>query len=128
MEKTNPIAELKRLGQSVWLDQIDRAMIRAGDLARYRDAGVSGVTANPTIFAKALESSDVYADDVALRLDRGQKAESILWDLLIEDVQAAADVFRPVVDREHGGDGLVSIGETCDYASAATYHIDAALK
>src|SRR5438309_1129191 len=52
MDKTNPIAELKRLGQSVWLDQIDRGMIRSGQLARYRDAGVSGVTANPTIIAE----------------------------------------------------------------------------
>jgi len=109
LEKTDPIAELKRLGQSVWLDQIDRTMIRSGLLARYRDAGVSGVTANPTIFARALESSDAYADEVARRLDARQEPESIVWDLLIEDVQAAADVFRPVYDREHGGDGFVSI-------------------
>src|SRR6266568_5863076 len=109
MEKNNPIAELKRLGQSVWLDQIDRAMIRSGQLARYRDAGVSGVTANPTIFAKALETSDAYADDVARRLDHGQDPESMVWDMLIEDVQAAADVFRPVFDGERGGDGFVSI-------------------
>ena len=109
MEKTDPIAELKRLGQSVWLDQIDRTMIRSGLLARYRDAGVSGVTANPTIFARALESSDAYADEIARRLEARQEPESIVWDLLIEDVQAAADVFRPVYDREHGGDGFVSI-------------------
>jgi len=109
MEKNNPIAELKRLGQSVWLDQIDRAMIRSGQLARYRDAGVSGVTANPTIFAKALETSDAYADDVARRLDHGQDPESMVWDMLIEDVQAAADVFRPVFDGERGGNGFVSI-------------------
>jgi len=109
LEKTDPIAELKRLGQSVWLDQIDRTMIRSGLLARYRDAGVSGVTANPTIFARALESSDAYADEIARRLEARQEPESIVWDLLIEDVQAAADVFRPVYDREHGGDGFVSI-------------------
>jgi len=109
MEKTSPITELKRLGQSVWLDQIDRGMIQSGQLARYRDRGVSGVTANPTIFAKALETSEAYADDVTRRLGRGQDPESILWDLLIEDVQAAADVFRPVFEREHGGDGFVSI-------------------
>src|SRR2546421_7963758 len=84
-------------------------MIRSGLLARYRDAGVSGITANPTIFAKALETSDAYADEIARRLDAGQQPESILWDLLIDDVQAAADVFRPVYDREHGGDGFVSI-------------------
>jgi transaldolase len=109
LEKTDPIAELKRLGQSVWLDQIDRTMIRSGLLARYRDAGVSGVTANPTIFARALESSDAYADEIARRLEARQEPESIVWDLLIEDVQAAADVFRPIYDREHGGDGFVSI-------------------
>jgi len=109
MNQIDRIAELKRLGQSVWLDQIDRAMIRTGRLERLRDIGVSGITANPTIFAKALESSDAYADDIALRFDRGQDAESIVWDLLIEDVQAAADVFRPVFERERGHDGLVSI-------------------
>jgi transaldolase len=109
MDKTDPIAELKRLGQSIWLDQLDRAMIRSGQLARYRDSGVSGVTANPTIFAKALESSDAYAGEVSRRLDRGQDPESLLWDLLIEDVQAAADIFRPVYDSQHGGDGFVSI-------------------
>ena len=109
MEKTSPITELKRLGQSVWLDQIDRGMIQSGQLARYRDRGVSGVTANPTIFARALETSDAYADDVSRRLGRGQDPESILWDLLIEDVQAAADVLRPVFEREHGADGFVSI-------------------
>ena len=109
MEKTSPITELKRLGQSVWLDQIDRGMIQSGQLARYRDRGVSGVTANPTIFARALETSDAYAEDVSRRLGRGQDPESILWDLLIEDVQAAADVLRPVFEREHGADGFVSI-------------------
>jgi transaldolase len=109
MEKPDPIAELKRLGQSVWLDQLDRAMIRSGRLAHYRDAGVSGVTANPTIFAKALEASDAYAAEVATRLGRGQDPESMVWDLLIEDVQAAADIFRPVFDKEHGRDGFVSI-------------------
>jgi transaldolase len=109
MEKNSPISELKRLGQSVWLDQLDRGMIRTGRLARYRDAGVSGVTANPTIFAKALEASDAYADEVTRRLDRGQDPESVVWDLLVEDVQAAADILRPIFDKEHGGDGFVSI-------------------
>ena len=109
MEKRDPIAELKRLGQSVWLDQIDRGMIKSGKLARYRDLGVSGVTANPTIFAKALEGSDLYAGNIASRFDAGQTAESIVWDLLIEDVQAAADTLRPIYDRERGADGFVSI-------------------
>src|SRR2546423_4609568 len=109
MTRSNPIAELKRLGQSVWLDQLDRTMIQSGQLAGYRDAGVTGVTANPTIFARALETSDAYGADVERRLALGQDAEAIVWDLLVEDVQAAADVMRPVYDRERGGDGFVSI-------------------
>ena len=109
METKDPITELKRLGQSVWLDQIDRTMLRSGQLAQLREAGVSGVTANPTIFARALETSDAYEDDVRQRLARGQDPEAVVWDLLIEDVQAAADVLRPVFDRERGGDGFVSI-------------------
>jgi transaldolase len=126
MNQNDRIAELKRLGQSVWLDQIDRGMIRTGQLERFRDLGVSGVTANPTIFAKALESSDAYAGDIARRLDRGQDAESTVWDLLIEDVQAAADILRPVFEREHGLDGFVSIevspeiaGDTAKTVAAA---------
>src|SRR5437764_407073 len=126
MSTTNPIADLKRLGQSVWLDQIDREMIQSGRLARYRDAGVGGVTANPTIFARALESSDAYAEDVIRRLDRGQDPESIVWDLLIEDVQAAADVMRPVFDREHGGDGFVSIEVSPEIAADTDRTIAAA--
>ena len=126
MDKTNPIAELKRLGQSVWLDQIDRGMIRSGQLARYRDAGVSGVTANPTIFARALESSDAYSDEVARRLDAGQEAEATVWDLLIEDVQSAADNLRPVYEREHGGDGFVSIEVSPEIAGDTQLTIAAA--
>jgi len=109
MKEHDPVAELRRLGQSVWLDQIDRAMIRSGALHRLRDAGVTGVTANPTIFARALEASDVYADEVSKRLREGRPSESVVWDLLIEDVQAAADIFRLVYERERGDDGFVSI-------------------
>ena len=109
MERRDSIGELKRLGQSVWVDQLDRTMICSGKLAQLRDAGVTGVTANPTIFAKALETSDDYAGDVAQRFDRGQQPESIVWDLLVEDVRSAADVLRPVYNSERGADGYVSI-------------------
>jgi transaldolase len=126
MSNINRISELKLLGQSVWLDQIDRQMIQSGELARYRDRGVAGVTANPTIFAKALEGSDVYALDVARRLERGEDAESIVWNLLIEDVQAAADTFRPVYDRERGGDGFVSIEVSPEVAGDTAKTIAAA--
>jgi len=126
MERIDPIRELKRLGQSVWLDQIDRGMIRTGKLARLRDQGVSGVTANPTIFARALETSDAYAEDVQKRLERGQDPEAMLWDLLVEDVQAAADVFRPVFDSERGADGFVSIEDSPEIADDTDATIAAA--
>ena len=126
MEKRDPIAELKRLGQSVWLDQLDRRMIRSGELERLRDAGVSGVTANPTIFAKSLESSDVYADDVRRRIDAGEEPEAIVWDLLIQDVQAAADIFRPVYEQERHGDGFVSIEVSPEIAGDTRQTIAAA--
>lgn len=109
MSNSNSVADLKRLGQSIWLDQLDRRMIASGELKRFRDAGVSGVTANPTIFAKALEASEVYAGEVKQRLEGGQNPEDVIWDLLIEDVQAAADVFRPVHESSGGADGYVSI-------------------
>jgi transaldolase len=128
VEKRTPIGELKRLGQSVWLDQIDRAMIQSGRLASLRDAGVSGVTANPTIFARALEGSDAYADDVRRRLSRGQDPEAVVWDLLIEDVQAAADIFRPVFESERGGDGFVSIEVSPEIAGDTDATIAAARK
>ena len=126
MEKRDPIGELKRLGQSVWLDQLDRRMIRSGELERLRDAGVSGVTANPTIFAKSLESSDVYVDDVRRRLDAGEEPEAIVWDLLIQDVQAAADVFRPVYEQERHADGFVSIEVSPEIAGDTSKTIAAA--
>ncbi len=126
MQRTDPVAELGRLGQSVWLDQLDRSMIKSGKLARYRDAGVSGVTANPTIFATALQASDVYEDEVSRRLEAGQDPESVLWDVLVEDVQAAADIFRPVFDRELGGDGFVSIEVSPELAADTERTIAAA--
>jgi transaldolase len=126
MERRDPIAELKRLGQSVWLDELDRTMIRSGKLSQYRDAGVTGVTVNPTIFARALATSEDYAGDVSRRLDRGQDPESIVWDLLIEDVSAAADVLRPVYDRERGGDGFVSIEVSPEIAGDTEKTVQAA--
>ena len=126
MERRDPIAELKRLGQSVWLDQLDRTMIRSGKLSQYRDAGVSGVTVNPTIFARALATAEDYAGHVSRRLDGGQDPESIVWDLLIEDVSAAADVLRPVYDKERGGDGFVSIEVSPEIAGDTEKTVQAA--
>ena len=105
----SPIQLLRKEGQSLWLDNIRRQLITSGELARLRDEGVSGVTSNPTIFEKAVSGSTDY-DEAMVRLVRqGRRPEDMLWDLMVEDIQAAADVFRPEFDRTHGADGFVSI-------------------
>src|SRR6266536_3761095 len=105
----SPVQLLRKEGQSVWLDNIRRQLISSGELARLRDEGVSGVTSNPTIFEKAVSGSTDY-DEAMVRLVRqGRRPEDMLWDLMVEDIQAAADVFRPEFDRTRGADGFVSI-------------------
>ena len=114
-----PIKELRRIGQSLWLDNIRRQLITSGELARLRDEGVSGVTSNPTIFEKAVSGSNDY-DEALVRLVRAKhKPEEILWELMVEDVSAAADVFRPVHDKTKGHDGFVSI-EVSPTAASST--------
>src|SRR5258708_5313810 len=104
-----PITELRRQGQSVWLDNIRRQLITSGELTRLRDEGVTGVTSNPTIFEKAVSGSADY-DEALVRLAReGRPAGEILWQLMLEDIRAAADVFRSVYDQTEGADGYVSI-------------------
>lgn len=109
MADRNSIQELRELGQSLWLDNIRRQLISSGELAKLRDEGVSGVTSNPTIFEKAVSGSTDY-DAALVRLTAaGHKPEEMLWDLLLEDIQAAADVYRPVYEETGGADGFVSI-------------------
>ena len=105
----NPLRELHRQGQSLWYDNIRRQLITSGELARLRDEGVTGVTSNPTIFEKAVSGSTDY-DEALVRMVRAKKTpDQILWELMVEDIQAAADVFRPVYDSTGGHDGFVSI-------------------
>ena len=107
--RASAINELRRVGQSLWLDNIRRQLITSGELARLRDEGLTGVTSNPTIFEKAVSGSTDY-DEAMVQLVRDKaKPEDMLWGLMVEDVQAAADVFRPVYDKTRGNDGFVSI-------------------
>src|SRR5215470_15446606 len=106
---TSPVQELKALGQSLWLDNIRRQLITSGELARLREEGVSGVTSNPTIFEKAVSGSTDYTEALVRMAGAGRDAEHILWELMLEDIRAAADVFRPIYDETVGADGYVSI-------------------
>ncbi len=108
--KTNPLLKLKPLGQSVWLDSIRRSHIQSGELAKLRDEdGISGETANPAIFEKAIAGSPDYDDAIAALARAGKSSLEIYETLAIEDVQMACDVFRPVYEATNGADGFVSI-------------------
>src|SRR5256885_11610637 len=105
----NPIKELKQAGQSLWLDNIRRQLISSGELARRRDEGLTGVTSNPTIFEKAVSGSTDYDEAMVQLVREKKKPAEMLWELMVEDIQAAADAFRPVYDKTKGKDGFVSI-------------------
>ncbi len=106
----SPIAELQALGQSVWLDNISREILSNGALHRLIvDDGLQGVTSNPTIFDKAISHSADYDDAIKKAVVGGSDADAIYQALTIADIQEALDLFRPLYDRLHGGDGFVSL-------------------
>jgi transaldolase len=106
---TNKLHELHEHGQSPWIDNITRGMLKGGELQRLIDLGIVGLTSNPTIFQKAIGTGTDY--DEALRaLVRDEKdLDGIYEGLVLEDIANAARILRPVFDRTHGGDGFVSI-------------------
>jgi transaldolase len=99
---------LHNLGQSLWLDNITRDLLNTGTLKRYIDElSVTGLTSNPTIFDHAIKNSGAY--DVAIRERRGKSAEPLFFELALEDISRAADLFRPIFDQTSGVDGWVSL-------------------
>src|SRR4030081_247056 len=107
----NPVKELEKHGQSVWLDFLARGFVAKGDLQRLIDTdGVKGVTSNPSIFEKAIGSSDEYDGAIEKALKKGDRPIAELFEhLAVEDIQHAADVLRPVYDELKGEDGFVSL-------------------
>jgi transaldolase len=96
-------------GQSPWLDNLTRAYLRDGTLARLVHEGVRGVTANPTIFARAIEGSESYDDQFAELTGRGRSVEEAYWNLVVDDISEALGVLRPTFDGSGGTDGFVSV-------------------
>jgi len=102
--------KLHDLGQSLWLDNITRDLLDTGTLQRYADElSVTGLTSNPTIFDQALKKSAAYDPAIREKLARGKSGEALFFELAIEDLRRAADVFRPIWDRTDGVDGWVSL-------------------
>jgi transaldolase/glucose-6-phosphate isomerase len=107
----NPVKALENHRQAVWLDFLARGFVAKGDLKRLIETdGVKGVTSNPSIFEKAIGSSDEYDGAIGRALKTGDRSVADLFEhLAVEDIQHAADVLRPVYDQSHGGDGFVSL-------------------
>jgi transaldolase len=101
---------LHNLGQSLWLDNITRDLLNSGTLNRYiTELSVSGLTSNPTIFDQAIKGSTAYDAPIREKLAKGESGETLFFDLALEDLTRAADLFRPTYDRTSGVDGWVSL-------------------
>jgi transaldolase len=103
-------AKLHELGQSLWLDNITRDLLDGGVLRRYIDEySVTGLTSNPTIFENAIKGSAAYDDAIRRSRREGKSGEDLFFDLALEDLGRAADLFRPIHERTNGVDGWVSL-------------------
>ncbi len=101
---------LHNLGQSIWLDNITRDLLTSGTLKRYIDElSVTGLTSNPTIFDHAIKNSTAYDATIRQKLKEGKSGEGLFFELALEDLTRAADLFRPIYDRTNGVDGWVSL-------------------
>ncbi len=114
------VAALTEQGQSIWQDDISRAMLTAGTLMRsIEEVGIRGLTSNPTIFEKAISAGTAYDDQITTLLREGQTAPQIFEALAVQDIQRACDLFRPLYDATNGGDGFCSIEVAPDAARDA---------
>ena len=106
----NATQQLHDLGQSLWLDNITRALLTSGTLSRYiSEFAVTGLTSNPTIFDQAIKSAGIYDEAIRKKANDGLSGEALFFELALEDLTAAADLFRPVFDATGGVDGWVSL-------------------
>jgi transaldolase len=101
---------LHELGQSLWLDNITRDLLTKGTLKSYvAELSVTGLTSNPTIFDHAIKNSSAYDEAIRKMLKEGKSGEGLFFELALEDLTLAADLFRPIWDKTNGVDGWVSL-------------------
>ena len=106
----NATTTLHEQGQSLWLDNITRDLLQNGTLARYiNELSVTGLTSNPTIFDQAIKNSTAYDAAIQQKVKEGKSGEELFFELALEDLTRAADLFRPIWDQTHGVDGWVSL-------------------
>jgi transaldolase len=106
----NATQKLHDLGQSLWLDNITRDLLTSGTLKRYiEELSVTGLTSNPTIFDHAIKNSAAYDAAIRKKIKEGKSGEKLFFELALEDITQAADLFRPVWEKTNAGDGWVSL-------------------
>ncbi len=120
------LAEVKKLGQQIWLDNLSRTLVQSGALAQMLEQGVCGVTSNPAIFQKAFSGDALYAADIETLKQQGKDAKMIYETLAVADVQAACDVCRAEFDRSGGNTGFVSLEVSPELSRSAQGTIDEA--
>jgi len=100
----------KQYGQSVWMDNLSRDIIRSGELKRLtEERGIHGITSNPTIFEKAIAGNQIYDADIEAGIKEGKSVQAIYESLVFEDIREACDILRPIYDETNGLDGYISI-------------------
>lgn len=121
------LQQLLELGQSFWLDDLTRDLIRSGELERrIREDGLRGITSNPSIFAKAIAGSQSYEESIDRLARQGLPAGAIAEAVTVDDIRAACDVMRPVHDASDGMDGMVSLEVSPHLADDAAASVDEA--
>src|SRR6267154_4755913 len=120
---------LHELGQSLWLDNITRDLLNSNTLQRYIDElSITGLTSNPTIFDHALKNSTAYDAVIIQKARQSGSAEELFFDLALEDLSRAADLFRPIHEKTDGVDGWVSLEVSPQLAHDAAMTLAAARK
>ena len=118
-----PTQQLHDLGQSLWLDNITRGLLTSGTLRHYiDDFSITGLTSNPSIFDLAIKNSNFYDDAIHQKSKEGKSGEALFFELALEDLRQAADLFRPVHKTTAGMDGWVSleVSPSLAYDAAST--------
>src|SRR5512138_3930890 len=106
----NNIQKLNQLGQSLWMDNIERKLLENGETRGMIERGdIRGMTSNPTIFDKAIEKTHDYDEALIPLAWSGWDNEKIFWELIVEDIRSATELFLPLYEETNGGDGYVSI-------------------
>ena len=121
----NNLRKLLDYGQSYWMDDLSRDLLRSGELPQLiRDQGLRGITSNPAIFGKAIGGSSAYDEQIARAARAGRSAGQIYEELVVEDIRDACDALRPVYDESNGADGFVSLEVSPLLARDTTGSID----